>query len=217
MAIRFPAHAPDGRHLSLTDLRGVVERYADDVRAGEHLPEFRTDERWHVRLHQDDDVDVWLISWTAEQGTELHDHGGSAGAFHVVSGTLTEDTVVSDTLTKDTVVSNALTEDTVVSNALTEDTVVSDTLTEDTVVGDALTGDSVVAAPGGPARVASRELGEGAGRRFGSRHIHRITNRGSRPAVSIHVYGPALTTMTKYRVGADGLRVLTVERAGAQW
>ena len=38
-----------------------------------------------------------------------------------------------------------------------------------------------------------------------------------RPAVSVHVYGPALTTMTRYRIGAAGLDVVTVERAGAQW
>jgi hypothetical protein len=220
-----------GASLTAADLRldhlALAARYAATPEQWPVAPRFNPADRWYHRLAVADDHEVWLLTWLPGQGTELHDHGGSAGAFHVVSGTLTEDTVVSDTLTKDTVVSdtltkdtvvsNALTEDTVVSNALTEDTVVSDTLTEDTVVGDALTGDSVVAAPGGPARVASRELGEGAGRRFGSRHIHRITNRGSRPAVSIHVYGPALTTMTKYRVGADGLRVLTVERAGAQW
>ena len=72
-------------------------------------------------------------------------------------------------------------------------------------------------ADGRPPRVTSRELGEGAGRRFGRHHVHRMTNRSHQPAVSIHVYGPALTTMTKYRLVADGLETLTVERAGAQW
>jgi predicted metal-dependent enzyme (double-stranded beta helix superfamily) len=48
------------------------------------------EDRWHVRLHRDADVDVWLISWTTDQGTQLHDHGGSSGAFTVVSGELTE-------------------------------------------------------------------------------------------------------------------------------
>src|SRR5215212_7906788 len=72
-----------GRHLSAAELREVVERYADDVRAGSHVAEFQTDQRWHVRIHQDDDVDVWLISWTTEQGTELHDHGGSFGPDYV--------------------------------------------------------------------------------------------------------------------------------------
>ncbi|GAA2619236.1 cysteine dioxygenase family protein [Paractinoplanes durhamensis] len=130
-------------------------------------PRFNPTNRWYERLAVADDHEVWLLTWLPGQGTELHDHGGSAGAFHVFAGTLTEDTV------------------------------------------------SVPA--GGPARITGRELGEGAGPRFGTRHIHRITNRSSRPAVSIHVYGPALTTMTKYRVGAGGLEVLTVETAGVQW
>jgi len=79
-----------GRALSLDDLRAVVELYAADVRAGVHRAEFDLEQRWHVRIHQDEDVDVWLISWTEEQGTELHDHGGSSGCFAVVEGTLTE-------------------------------------------------------------------------------------------------------------------------------
>ncbi|RBY81209.1 cysteine dioxygenase [Blastococcus sp. TF02-09] len=36
------------------------------------------------------DAQVWLLSWLPEQGTPLHDHGTSAGAFAVVRGTLTE-------------------------------------------------------------------------------------------------------------------------------
>src|SRR3954447_25389775 len=87
-ATRVPAVR--GRHLSHAELREVVERYAEQVRDGLHVAEFRTDERWHVRIHEDEDVDVWLISWTTEQGTELHDHGGSSGAFTVVDGTLNE-------------------------------------------------------------------------------------------------------------------------------
>ncbi|MGY1704612.1 cysteine dioxygenase [Geodermatophilus sp. SYSU D00697] len=34
---------------------------------------------------------VWLLSWLPGQGTDLHDHGGSAGAFAVVRGTLSEE------------------------------------------------------------------------------------------------------------------------------
>jgi hypothetical protein len=33
---------------------------------------------------------VWLLSWLPGQGTPLHDHGASAGAFAVARGTLTE-------------------------------------------------------------------------------------------------------------------------------
>lgn len=79
-----------GRTLTQDELRDVVDKYAAEVRSGAHVTKFGTDERWHVRIHQDADVDVWLISWTTEQGTELHDHGGSSGAFSVVSGTVDE-------------------------------------------------------------------------------------------------------------------------------
>ncbi|MEH3032626.1 MAG: cysteine dioxygenase family protein [Aeromicrobium erythreum] len=76
--------------LSMAELVEWTSAVAADVRAG--LYDVRADpqERWHVRLYCDDRVDLWLISWTEDQGTQLHDHGGSSGAFTVVSGELTE-------------------------------------------------------------------------------------------------------------------------------
>ncbi len=64
---------------------------ADEVRSG-HYPfiEFDPHTRWHQRIYRDPRVDVWLISWLPEQGTQLHDHGGSAGSFTVISGELAE-------------------------------------------------------------------------------------------------------------------------------
>ena len=157
--------------MTAVDLRldhlATATRFAAAPEQWHVAPRFNPVSRWYERLHVADDYEVWLLTWLPGQGTDLHDHGGSAGAFHVFAGTLTEDTV--------------------------------------TTTG------------GGPARIVGRELGEGAGRRFGSRHVHRITNRSSRPAVSIHVYGPALSTMTRYRLGLDGLEVLQVEKAGVQW
>src|SRR3954453_6322351 len=45
-------------------------------------------------LHAElDDVQIWLLSWLPGQGTPLHDHGDSAGAFAVARGTLTEKVV----------------------------------------------------------------------------------------------------------------------------
>ena len=82
-----PAHAAP---LTLAQLVEWTSCVADDVRAGLYAVEADAEDRWHVRLHRDDDVDVWLISWTTDQGTQLHDHGGSSGAFTVVSGELTE-------------------------------------------------------------------------------------------------------------------------------
>ncbi|SEG91187.1 Cysteine dioxygenase type I [Thermomonospora echinospora] len=50
----------------------------------------RTEERWYERLHRDDDVEIWLISWMPGQSTGLHDHGDSRGAFAVALGSLDE-------------------------------------------------------------------------------------------------------------------------------
>lgn len=157
--------------MTIVDIRpdhlATATRFAADPDSWPVAPRFNAVQRWYHRLAQEPDHEVWLLTWLPGQGTDLHDHGGSAGAFFVWSGTLTEDTVATG--------------------------------------------------PAGPPRITARELGEGAGRRFGTRHIHRITNRSNRPAISIHAYGPALTTMTRYRIGASGLDVVTVERAGAQW
>jgi mannose-6-phosphate isomerase-like protein (cupin superfamily) len=76
--------------LSLAELATLTSTVADEVRAGLHEVHADAESRWHVRLRCDDRVDVWLISWTSEQGTQLHDHGGSSGAFTVVSGELSE-------------------------------------------------------------------------------------------------------------------------------
>ena len=147
-----------------TDRLALAARYAAAPDQWPMAPRFNPSQRWYHRIAAATDHEVWLLTWLPGQGTDLHDHGGSAGAFHVLSGSLTEDMVADS-----------------------------------------------------PVRITAREFGEGAGRRFGSRHIHRITNRSVRPAISIHVYAPALTTMTRYRIGTGGLHVAVVERAGVQW
>jgi len=50
----------------------------------------RTVERWYERLHHSPDYDIWVISWMPGQSTGFHDHGPSAGAFVVATGTLEE-------------------------------------------------------------------------------------------------------------------------------
>jgi hypothetical protein len=65
--------------------------YAVEVSAGRYpYVRFDADERWHQRIYRDARMDIWLLSWLPTQGTELHDHGGSSGAFTVLSGALTE-------------------------------------------------------------------------------------------------------------------------------
>ncbi|HEX9334903.1 MAG TPA: cysteine dioxygenase family protein [Pseudonocardiaceae bacterium] len=47
-------------------------------------------ERFAALVDRGGDVEIWLLSWLPGQHTDLHDHAGSAGAFTVVSGVLTE-------------------------------------------------------------------------------------------------------------------------------
>ena len=52
------------------------------------------DERQFELILSTESYDAWLIHWPAGSGLDAHDHGGSAGAFAVVSGVLEEHTVV---------------------------------------------------------------------------------------------------------------------------
>ncbi len=71
------------------ELAEIVSRFAssdgwlDRVR-------LRAEERWYERLHDGADYDIWLISWLPGQSTGFHDHGESAGAFVITTGTLEE-------------------------------------------------------------------------------------------------------------------------------
>ncbi|WP_203711388.1 cysteine dioxygenase [Asanoa siamensis] len=81
-------------------------------------------------------------------------------------------------------------------------TVVSGALTEETVQRGTL---------------RTKALPPGAGRRFGPRYVHRVSNNGPDPAISVHCYAPELTTMTRYDLIDGALRVADVARAGVAW
>ena len=51
------------------------------------------DERCWWRLLATDEYDAWLIHWPTGGSVRPHDHGGSAGAFEVIEGELTEVTM----------------------------------------------------------------------------------------------------------------------------
>jgi hypothetical protein len=81
--------------LRVPDLLHACDQAADDVLSGrcDHLlPEggIPASRRWFTRIHGDDALDIWLISWVPGHATELHDHGGSLGALTVLSGALDE-------------------------------------------------------------------------------------------------------------------------------
>lgn len=91
--VSSPSSGPT--RLRVPDLLHATDQAADDVLSGrcDHLlpdggvPET---ERWFTRIHGDDELDIWLISWVPGHATELHDHGGSLGALTVLSGSLNE-------------------------------------------------------------------------------------------------------------------------------
>ncbi|MER7003331.1 cysteine dioxygenase family protein [Dactylosporangium sp. NPDC000555] len=145
-----------------TDLLSLARAYAAAPDDWPFAPRFDPARRWYGRLALADDHEVWLLTWLPGQATDLHDHGGSAGAFTVFSGAVVEQTV-----------------------------------------------------HGG--ELANTVHATGEGRRFGAHHVHRIVNNGTRPAVTVHVYGPALTAMTRYRLHDGRLSVESVTRAGADW
>jgi hypothetical protein len=94
MSLRFSSSIAPTR-LRLPDLMHATDSAADEVLSGYYdhvLPKGGppVDDRWFRRLHGDDELDVWLISWVPERSTQLHDHGGSLGALTVVSGALAE-------------------------------------------------------------------------------------------------------------------------------
>ena len=82
---------PDQLYFDPIQLIEFTRFFADEVERGDYpYVDFDPEQRWHQRVYRDRRVDVWLISWLPTQGTQLHDHGGSAGSFTVLSGTLTE-------------------------------------------------------------------------------------------------------------------------------
>jgi predicted metal-dependent enzyme (double-stranded beta helix superfamily) len=125
--------------------------------------------RYYARLAAEPDFEAWLLTWVPGQGTDWHDHGGSAGAFITLQGSLTEL--------------------------------------------------HAAVSPGRPTRIERepRVLGAGSVRSFGTRHIHRVTNLELEPAVSLHVYAPALVEMNQYSASGDVLELVTSQRVGVNW
>ncbi|MGW0182615.1 cysteine dioxygenase [Nocardia sp. NPDC003345] len=82
--------------LRPADLLRLTDETGEDVLSGRYdhlLPadgRWPAVDRWAARLVSDDEIDIWLISWTPDKSTQLHDHAGSLGALTVLSGALAE-------------------------------------------------------------------------------------------------------------------------------
>ena len=75
----------------------------------------------------------------------------------------------------------------------------------------------VVAAGRNGVRESADHLTPGRVRHFGPHYVHQVTNPGTEPAVSVHVYTPGLSWMNTYAVDGGALRRTGTERAGVDW
>ncbi|HIV59133.1 MAG TPA: cysteine dioxygenase family protein [Candidatus Stackebrandtia faecavium] len=71
--------------------------------------------------------------------------------------------------------------------------------------------------PGFPPTLNRQVLGTGETSVVDSQTVHAVKNRGDRPAVSVHVYAPALTLMRRYLFDESGLWLAALRRAGEDW
>jgi predicted metal-dependent enzyme (double-stranded beta helix superfamily) len=83
-----------GRLFGARQLADVAQRLAANPAQWLTRVRLNPEGRWYERIHLDDSHEVWVISWLPGHATGFHDHGGSAGAFAVVWGTLMERRVV---------------------------------------------------------------------------------------------------------------------------
>ncbi|WP_434439625.1 cysteine dioxygenase [Lentzea sp. E54] len=74
------------------ELRDLTSFVASELTTGLlGILDYTPERRWWARLGLTEGVELWLLSWLPGQGTEPHDHGGAAGSFTVLTGTLRED------------------------------------------------------------------------------------------------------------------------------
>jgi predicted metal-dependent enzyme (double-stranded beta helix superfamily) len=151
------------------NLAQIAARLADQQSLWQPLIRYDPVSRYYARLASEPDFEAWLLTWVPGQGTEWHDHGGSAGAFITLQGTLTE---VHATVGRDQ-----------------------------------------------PPKIdpESRSLIAGSLRPFGTKHIHKVTNLDLAPAVSLHVYAPALVEMNQYEVRGELLELVASQLVGVNW
>ncbi|MGA2210074.1 MAG: rhodanese-like domain-containing protein [Acidimicrobiales bacterium] len=81
---------PNGTLLAPSALGRITAALAERRDLWSALVVEDVEQRWHLKLHQSLFFDVWLLGWQANQETDWHDHGGSAGSFAVAEGGLLE-------------------------------------------------------------------------------------------------------------------------------
>lgn len=68
----------------------IARQLAAQTDLWQPLVRYDAQSRYYTQLVTEAGYEAWLLTWLPGQGTLWHDHGGSAGAFATVQGTLTE-------------------------------------------------------------------------------------------------------------------------------
>ena len=89
-AAAIPGPTPPLEPLPDNVLADIVAGLAEATPLWSAAVRHGPDGRRPVRLIATDRYEVWVIGWTTGQHVRMHDHGGSAGAFVVTSGELSE-------------------------------------------------------------------------------------------------------------------------------
>jgi quercetin dioxygenase-like cupin family protein len=77
--------------LAPAQLRDFVDRLVAEPERWQHLVHHAEDVRVYEEIWADEDVNAWVICWSADQDTGFHDHDESAAAIAVISGEVRED------------------------------------------------------------------------------------------------------------------------------
>jgi hypothetical protein len=85
---------PTDRPWSPGSLRHLVEAIGGRPELWSAVEAPAAGSRTYQLAYRDDLVEVWFIAWPRDVSTEMHDHGGSAGAMSILDGALAEDRVV---------------------------------------------------------------------------------------------------------------------------
>ncbi|MEI7760519.1 MAG: cysteine dioxygenase family protein [Thermoleophilia bacterium] len=84
-------HIPGNRDLTRPELRELAGAIVAERALWNDHVQIDEAERHFVHLHRDPNLDVWIICWSAGQGTGYHDHEHSKGAVYVCDGAVVED------------------------------------------------------------------------------------------------------------------------------
>lgn len=88
--------APSSVHPDVELVTTIASGLASVTDAWDPVPPSPDERRFRLVLATER-YDAWVIHWPPGTGLDAHDHGGSVGAFVVISGALDEDRLGTDT------------------------------------------------------------------------------------------------------------------------